>query len=267
MTLSKRKGARSIKEVPADILQQLNTGQLATANLVEWLAVDQQLLLESLLSENGRMDYLQPLLDKIGQLGKQTVNTVNEAIGTGLFELASTNKDKALFKIMATHNADLIRCWATYMIGKNEALDITKTLEQVQSFAADPHFGVREICWMAVRPKIARHLEESIALLAKWTSNPDGNIRRFASESTRPRGVWCAHIDTLKQKPELALPILEPLKSDPEKYVQDSVGNWLNDAGKTQAEFVQSLCKRWETESNTKATQYIIKKALRSFNK
>lgn len=267
MPLNKRKGARSIKEIPADILQQLNTGLLETANLVEWLAVDQQSILKSLLRENGRMDYLQPVLDKIGQLDKQTVNTINEAIGTGLFELSRANNDKALFKIMATHNADLIRCWATYAIGKNEELGITQTLEQIQPFAADPHFGVREICWMAVRPKISRHLEESIALLAQWTSNPDGNIRRFTSESTRPRGVWCAHIAALKEMPELALPILEPLKSDPEKYVQDSVGNWLNDAGKTQAQFVQSICQRWETESDTKATRYIIKKALRSFDK
>ncbi len=267
MTVSKRKGARSTKEIPADILQQLNTGLLETANLVEWLAVDQQLLLKNLLRENGRMDYLQPVLDKIEQLDKQTVNTINEAIGTGLFELTRANKDEQLFKIMATHNADLIRCWATYAIGNNEDLDITKTLMQIQSFAADQHFGVREICWMAVRPKIARHLAESIALLAQWTSNPDANIRRFASESTRPRGVWCAHITALKEVPELALPILEPLKSDPEKYVQDSVGNWLNDASKTRPEFVQHLCNRWEAESDTKATKYIIKKALRTLNK
>ncbi len=267
MTENKRKGARSIKEIPADILQQLNTGQLETANLVEWLAVNQQLLLESLLHEHHRVDYLQPVQDKIKQLSKQTVNTINEAIGTGLFELARDNKDSTLLKIMSTHKADLIRCWATYAIGKNEALDITETLQQIQAFAADQHFGVREICWMAVRQKIAQYLEESISILAQWTANPDPNIRRFATESTRPRGVWCTHIDVLKQTPELALPILEPLKSDPEKYVQDSVGNWLNDAGKTQSEFVQALCQRWEKESDTKATQYILKRALRTLNK
>lgn len=267
MTESKRKGARSIKEIPADILQQLNTGQIETANLVEWLAVDQQLLLESLLHAHKRIDYLQPILDKIAQLSKQTVNTINEAIGTGLFELAGTNKDTGLLKIMSTHNADLVRCWATYAIGKNENLDIAESLQQIRPFAADKHFGVREICWMAVRPKIARNLDASISILTEWTANTDENVRRFATESTRPRGVWCAHIDALKQAPESALSILEPLKSDPAKYVQDSVGNWLNDASKTQAEFVSSLCNRWERESNTKATQYIIKKALRTLNK
>ena len=71
----------------------------------------------------------------------------------------------------------------------------------------------------------------------------------------------------LKQNPELGLPILEILKSDKAKYVQDSVGNWLNDASKTQPKFVRNICKRWETESDTKETKYITKKALRTLNK
>lgn len=67
--------------------------------------------------------------------------------------------------------------------------------------------------------------------------------------------------------PELALPILEPLKADEAKYVQNSIGNWLNDASKTQPKFVIELCRRWEVESDTKETNYIIKKALRTLNK
>ncbi len=267
MTDSKRKGARSTKDIPAAILQQLNAGQIETANLVEWLAVDQRLLLENLLRQNKRTAYLQPVLAKINQLKKQTVNTINEAIGTGLFELVTQHKDNYFWVIMSTHSADLVRCWATYTIGKNEALTIAETLKHIQPFAADKHFGVREIGWMAVRPKIAQNLTKSIEILSTWTTHEDENSRRFTTEATRPRGVWCEHIDELKQNPGLALSILEPLKSDPAKYVQDSVGNWLNDASKTQAGFVTKLCKRWEKESNTKETHYIIQKALRTLNK
>lgn len=263
----KRKGARSTKEIPAEILQQLNAGQIETVNLVEWLAVDQKLLLENLLKNNDRTAYLETILAKIDQLKKQTVNTINEAIGTTLFQLTTENNDRAFLAIMSNHNADLVRCWATYTIGKNEHLNIADSLQQIQSFAADKHFGVREIAWMAVRQKIAANLPESIRILTSWTSNHDENIRRFTTESTRPRGVWCEHIEPLKRNPGLSLPILEPLRSDSAKYVQDSVGNWLNDASKSQPEFVQELCRKWEVESNTPATRYIVKKALRTLNK
>lgn len=267
MTETKRKGARSTKDIPKDILEKLNLGQIETANLVEWLAVDQKLLLENLLKQHKRTDYLKPVLTKIDELKKQTVNTINEAIGTELYNQAEQHNDKEFLTLMTNHNADLVRCWATYTIGKNKNLNIAETLEQIKPFAADKHFGVREICWLAVRPKMTENITESIELLSKWTKHKDENIRRFTTESTRPRGVWCEHIGELKQNPELGLSILEPLKSDKAKYVQNSVGNWLNDASKTQPEFVNELCNRWENESNTKETKYIIKKALRTINK
>ncbi|NOU20089.1 MAG: DNA alkylation repair protein [Bacteroidales bacterium] len=267
MTELKRKGSKSTKDIPKDILEELNNGQIETANLVEWLAVNQRLLLENLLKNSGRIKYLKPILTDIDNLKKQTVNTINEAIGTGLFNQSTLNSDTEILTIIATHKSDLVRCWATYTIGRNQKLNIKQILQQIQPFSADNHFGVREICWLAVRPIIAKNLTESLEILSKWTSHKDENIRRFSSEATRPRGVWCEHIEELKQNPELGLPILEPLKSDKSKYVQGSVGNWLNDASKTQPEFVIDICNKWEKESKTKETAYIIKKALRTIEK
>jgi 3-methyladenine DNA glycosylase AlkC len=267
MTEVKRKGSKSTKDIPKDILEQLNCGQIETANLVEWLAVDQRLLLENLLIQTNRKKYLNPILTGIDNLKKQTVNTINEAIGTGIFEQATKNNDTEISNIISTHKSDLVRCWATYTIGKNPQLNIIEMLEKIQPFSADKHFGVREICWLAVRPTISKNLIESLDILSKWTSNEDENIRRFASEATRPRGVWCEHIEELKQNPALGLTILEPMKSDRAKYVQDSVGNWLNDASKTQPKFVIDICKKWDKESKSKETAYIIKKALRTIEK
>lgn len=263
----KRKGARSIKDIPADILIQLNNGEIETANLTEWLAVDQKLLLENLLQQNNRTEYLQPILTRVDQLKKQTVNTINESIGLGILDLTLKNKDEEFLSKLSTHPADLVRCWAAYTIGRNNAFNIEEKLKKIQSFASDTHFGVREICWMTVRPDISKNLRESLSILSEWTKHENENIRRFASESTRPRGVWCEHIDALKQNPGLGLEILEPLKSDSSKYVQDSVGNWLNDASKSQPEFVIEICDEWLRESNTKETQYIVKKALRTIRK
>ncbi len=267
MTTEKRKGSKSIKDIPKDIFEKLNNGQIETANLVEWLAIDQKILLANVLQQLGKKEYLNPILAAIENLKKQTVNTINEAIGRGLFLLATENKDKEILNSISTHTSDLVRCWATYMIALNDKLSIQQKLQNLQPFAADTHFGVREISWLAVRPFLSANLEESIEILSSWTKSKDENIRRFASEATRPRGVWCAHIDALKENPKMALVILEPLKSDPAKYVQDSVANWLNDASKTQPKFVIELCKKWEKESDTKETAYIIKKAMRTIEK
>ncbi|MGE8293160.1 MAG: DNA alkylation repair protein [Sphingobacterium sp.] len=262
----KRTGARKTSEIPTSILEQLNKGEIETANLVEWLAVDQAILLNHLLTQHHRAAYLKPILNEINQLKKRTVNTINEAIGTGILKQITQQNDAAFFQTISLHPADLIRCWAAYTVGKNKDLSITEALKQIQPFAADPHFGVREISWLAIREKICNNLEASISILTEWATNSDENIRRFASEAIRPRGVWSAHIDALKQNPAIALSILEALKSDPSRYVQNSVANWLNDAAKTCPLFVSEICAKWEKESSSKETRYIVKRAVRNLN-
>jgi 3-methyladenine DNA glycosylase AlkC len=267
MTEIKRKGAKSTKDIPKDILEQLNRGEIETVNLMEWLAIDRRVLLENLLKQHGRKKYLKPVLEQIGMLEKQTAITVSMAVVTGLLEQITVYDDNEFLRTVSTHKSDLVRCFAACIVGKNTALDIKQTLREIEPFAADRHFNVRECAWSIVRQKIIENLEESIEILSGWAVSEDENIRRFASEATRPRGVSSEHIKELKQNPELALSIIEPLKSDKSRYVQNSVGNWLNDAGKTQPGFVKELCKRWKQESNTKETEYIVRKALRTVDK
>ncbi|MFH6992616.1 DNA alkylation repair protein [Flavobacterium sp. FlaQc-48] len=267
MSIIKRKGARSAKDIPMAILEQLNKGEIETANLVEWLAVDQVLLLKNVLEQFDKTCYLEPVLCDIKSLKKLTVNTVNEAIGVGLMRQSILNNDVTILAEMSNHKSDLVRCWTAYTIGRDSKLNINEMLEQIQVFAADTHFGVREISWLAVRSVILKNLNQSLEILLKWTFNENENIRRFATESTRPRGIWCEHSEELKKKPELAAAILNSLKSDSSKYVQDSVGNWLNDASKSRPDFVMDLCERWKAENPEEETLYIIKRALRTIKK
>ena len=260
----KRKGARSFKDIPEDILHQLNRGEISSANLVEWLAINPLLLIENVFNQTKRKHYFKTVSAEITQLSKRTVNTVNETIGTTILKLTQQHKDDELIHMISHHPSDAVRCWAAYTVGKNDHLTISEKLNKIEFFARDDHFGVREIAWMAVRPAITQNLEKSIALLSQWSLSTNTYIRRFASEATRPRGVWCSHIEALKNNPEIGLPIIEPLKSDPEKYVQDSVANWLNDAAKSKPDFVIQICMHWEKISKTKETAYIIKRACRS---
>jgi 3-methyladenine DNA glycosylase AlkC len=264
MQANKRVGAKTMASIPKIVLQSLNNGEIETVNLVEWLAINQLELLKHVLTQIKKIEYFKACESAVAQLKKSTVNTRNECIGETLLHLSIENKDTSLFNTLATHTSDFVRCWAAIMVGRNTTLKLEKKLEAIEPFAIDEHFGVREIAWLSVRQDISAHLEKSIMLLAKWTSSKNEGKRRFASEATRPRGVWCAHIDALKTNPELAISILEPLKSDSALYVRNSVANWINDAGKTQAKWALDLCKRWQKESKTKETEAIIKRALRN---
>ncbi|MBS0341457.1 MAG: DNA alkylation repair protein, partial [Proteobacteria bacterium] len=100
-----------------------------------------------------------------------------------------------------------------------------------------------------------------------WAADADPNIRRFASELTRPRGVWCAQIETFKAQPWRAQALLESLRADPSRYVQNSVANWLNDASKSQGPWVDETCERWLRESDVPSTRYIVQRARRTLRK
>ncbi len=262
-----RKGARSPKDVPDDVLALLNSGAIATVNLSEWLAVDQRELLKHTLSATGHEALIPEFIDTIDGLKKQTSTQIIRAVGQLVVDSELIADKPALISQFSAHTSDTVRCWAAYAVGLDNTIDTLTKFESIKPYAADSHFGVREIAWMAVRDTIIEDLDASLGTLKAWSQSEDENVRRFASEATRPRGVWCPHIDKLKEKPSLAAAILEPLRSDSSKYVRDSVGNWLNDASKTQPEWVIQICDKWSASSDSKETSYIIKKARRTIDK
>ncbi|WP_431091257.1 DNA alkylation repair protein [Paenibacillus sp. 8b26] len=265
-----RKGARKGTDIPDDVLHLLQQGQLQTVNLTEWLAVDHALLLQNALAKFGLQRSSDIFLSELDHLKEKKIMKIIPAIAQAwlnLFEQQTHQERTRMFDVMASHLSDSIRCWAAYIVGIDPRLSIKQKLAGIRPFAADPHFGVREIAWMAVREPISKQLVDALDLLNEWVRDQDANIRRFAIESTRPQGVWAKHIPELKEHPELALPLLEAVQSDPAKYVQDSVGNWLNDASKTNPEWVLQVCAAWLETSDTKETKRIVTRAQRSLIK
>lgn len=266
--MAKRTGATSIAKIPPEVLAQLNRGEAETVNLVEWLAVDQRQLLNAVLPQIGREALLPAAQSRLNGPEMTKTTRALPAICTAFLEaLPEPDRRQELVQTLMQHPSDLVRGWGAYMIGLDTMLTLTEKLQRMRPLAADPHFGVREIAWLAVREDIIAALDEAIDRLQAWSLDPDENIRRFASEATRPCGVWTRHITVLKSEPERAQPVLDPLHSDPSRYVRDSVGNWLNDASKTRPDWVIERCRAWLQQADTDAARYIVRRAVRTLRK
>lgn len=233
------------------------------------VAVNHLTLLHHVLPSVGLDHHLDDVSSDVTQQKAESGMKAIRLIGQLLDEVLQKEngeKQAEVLQAFTHHVSDSVRCWAAYM-NKPRLSTLEEKLAYIQPFAADPHFGVREIAWMSVRESLTDQLDQSIEHLTAWAKSNDENIRRFSVEAIRPRGVWTKHIESLKQEPMRAQPILDLLKSDPSTYVQDSVGNWLNDASKTQPNWVINLCEQWLKDSDTKATSRIVKKAKRTIVK
>jgi len=262
-----RKGARKKNLIPKSILIQLNKGEIESANLVEWLSVDQEILLKNVLNELDLEHYYSAILQNRNYLKTQSTVKKTKLIAEGIAALMNEIKNEDMLSYLKTHSSDTVRSWACYIMANKEYSNLEERLNNIKDFATDSHYRLKEISWIATRPYIAKDIVLSIKILKNWAKSKDPNIRRFASESTRPRGVWCSHITKLKEDPAIALPILDPLKSDPSRYVQNSVGNWLNDASKSQESFVIACTNDWLEKSPSSETLYIVNRALRTIRK
>ncbi len=251
--IDKRKGARRISEIPPEILQQLNKGEFETANLVECLAIDFAALLKNCFPKINKNS-----LKKIegGWVGRCKISA----------EVLFENFGEKFFDEVKNHRSDMIRSIACALLKLSFQLNLEQKIKKILPLADDHHMGVREAAWLFLRDDITEDVNKSIKLLSPLTKSKRENIRRFASEITRPRGVWCKHINELKKNPELGLSILEPLKNENHRYPANSVANWLNDVSKNNPEFVISLTEKWLKQSPTKETNYICKRALRTIN-
>lgn len=243
-------GARSYAEVDRVFLDMLETGISESRTHVEQMSLDMGRLLASAfpsLAEHTTRVNQPRFLNRM----RSAAIVLWEALGDEAIEIASRS------------TSDTIRGWAAFVVGYKPELTISQRLSLIRPFANDSHFAVREWAWLAIRPAVASSTHYAIEQLRPWASDSTDYIRRFATEVTRPRGVWCCHLQLLKNQPWLARELLDVVAVDPSRYVQKSVGNWLNDASKDQGSWVESVCADWE-KADPKATAYVRRRALRT---
>jgi 3-methyladenine DNA glycosylase AlkC len=262
--LNARKAPRRRTEVPEEIRHALHAGWIESKNLVEWLSVDRIRLVHVLADSLGwKLD-----LDAERAFDELTSQSaLKQSWGVAGQLVRWVKPGDGSYVAMTAHPSDVVREWSALIIGCSQGLTFARRLAWLKTQADDRNAGVREWAWMALRSHVAEDPERAVHALVPWTGSRNDRLRRFASEVSRPCGVWCTHIDVLKQQPSIGLPVLEPLHSDDSLYVRNSVANWLNDASKSQPDWVWKITEQWLKRSPTRETQAIVKRARRTLVK
>lgn len=118
----------------------------------------------------------------------------------------------------------------------------------------------------AIRPLLKEHPAEVMKELIIWTKDNNVHVRRLASEGVRIRLPWSQKLLVALDEFEKYSTILTNLKDDPEKFVQKSVGNNLNDLYKEAPEKAEMIIAQWEKSGHSKAQEWIMKHGRRNQN-
>lgn len=135
----------------------------------------------------------------------------------------------------------------------------------VESLEAMESLTVAWSCEFAIRPFLERHLDQTMATVHRWVESDDAQVRRPASEGTRPRLPWGRRVEALSADPTIGMAVLERLRHDPCEMVRRSVANHLNDIAKDFPEIVVATLGRWMDEETV--DKRMISHALRSLVK
>lgn len=116
----------------------------------------------------------------------------------------------------------------------------------------------------AIRPLIKENPKKILKTMEVWSRDSSVHVRRLASEGLRTRLPWAFKSYSALDDYKTYKKILSNLRHDPEKFVQKSVGNNLNDLYKDFPEKANEIIQDWESSSPSKHTLWIIKHGRRS---
>lgn len=116
----------------------------------------------------------------------------------------------------------------------------------------------------AIRSLLKKHPREVMDELIVWTHDDNVHVRRLASEGVRIRLPWSEKLLVALEEFERYVEILTNLKDDPERFVQKSVGNNLNDLYKESPEKAEYIIEQWRKSSSSDMQEWIIKHGMRN---
>lgn len=119
----------------------------------------------------------------------------------------------------------------------------------------------------AIRTLLRHDPDRALAIIQnEWVRSADADIRRLASEGSRPFLPWATRVPALLKRPDATIPILNALYRDESEYVRRSVANHLNDLSRNHPALVVSTAAAWLAEPDAN-TEKLAARALRTLIK
>ncbi len=202
------------------------------------------------------------LLERLSSLElKPRIEAIARRIAAGLGDDYRT----ALATVVAVATAEPpIDGWAAWPLCT--FVEIFGVDDPEASLPAMEHLTKRASCEFAIRPFLKDHFEIAYAQLAIFARHPHPDVRRLASEGSRPRLPWGMRVPALIEDPGPGLALIERLRHDPSETVRRSVANHLNDVAKDHPDAVIDTMARWRDE-DPPVDPALIRHALRTLVK
>ncbi|BDZ48591.1 hypothetical protein GCM10025867_08320 [Frondihabitans sucicola] len=119
----------------------------------------------------------------------------------------------------------------------------------------------------AIRTLLRHDLDHALDIIGtRWVVSDDVDIRRLASEGTRPYLPWATRVPGILRDPASTIPILDALYRDDSEYVRRSVANHLNDISRDHADLVVTTARAWLDNPDANTTR-LVGRALRTLIK
>lgn len=152
--------------------------------------------------------------------------------------------------------------WWLWPIGKYVELYGEEYFEE--SIAFSKELTKRFTSEYCMRPLIKKYPIKSLEMLKEWSQDEHERVRRLSSECLRIRLPWSKKLYTALDYFEDYFEILDHLKNNPDKYIQKSVANNLNDLYKEAPDRFEWILSKWKSESPSKECEWIMKHGSRN---
>jgi len=118
----------------------------------------------------------------------------------------------------------------------------------------------------AIRLLLDHDLARALPVVLGWTASTDADVRRLATEGTRPFLPWARRVPGILAEPTATLPILHALYRDDDEVVRRSVANHLNDLSRQHPDLAVAATAAWLAEPD-EHTARLVRHALRTLVK